>query len=133
MDADIFNYLQQNPVLVFFLTLSLGYLIGRISLFGISLGPVGGVLIAGLIFGHYGFTAYGAAQTFGFVLFIFCVGYQAGPQFIDVLLSDGLKYLCLALVVAATGFVITVISAHALGFAPGAYWRCCGRGWKRQE
>ena len=119
MDADLFNYLQQNPVLVFFLTLSLGYLIGRISLFGISLGPVGGVLIAGLIFGHYGFTAYGAAQTFGFVLFIFCVGYQAGPQFIDVLLSDGLKYLCLALVVAATGFVITVISAHALGFAPG--------------
>lgn len=119
MFADLFSYLQQNPVLVFFITLSLGYLIGRISLFGISLGPVGGVLIAGLIFGHFGFTAYGAGQTFGFVLFIFCVGYQAGPQFIDVLLSDGLKYLCLAVVVAATGFVIAVISAHMLGFAPG--------------
>ena len=119
MYADLINYLQQNPVLVFFLTLSLGYLIGRISLFGISLGPVGGVLIAGLIFGHLGFSAYGAGQTFGFVLFIFCVGYQAGPQFIDVLLSDGLKYLCLALIVAATGFVIAAISSQTLGFAPG--------------
>lgn len=119
MFADLINYLQQNPVLVFFLTLSLGYLIGRISLFGISLGPVGGVLIAGLVFGHFGFTVYGAGQTFGFVLFIFCVGYQAGPQFIDVLLSDGLKYLCLALVVAATGFVIAAVSAQMLGFAPG--------------
>ncbi len=119
MFADLFTYLQQNPVLVFFLTLSLGYLIGRISLFGISLGPVGGVLIAGLTFGHFGFTMYAAGQTFGFVLFIFCVGYQAGPQFIDVLLSDGLKYLCLALTVAVTGFVIAVISGNLLGLAPG--------------
>lgn len=115
----LFNYLQQNPVLVFFITLSLGYLIGRVSLLGINLGPVGGVLIAGLIFGHFGFTSYGAGQTFGFVLFIFCVGYQAGPQFIDVLLSDGLKYLCLAIVVAATGFLIAAASAQLLGFAPG--------------
>jgi putative transport protein len=119
MFADLFNYLQQNPVLVFFLTLSFGYLIGRINLFGISLGPVGGVLIAGLVFGHLGFTMYAAGQTFGFVLFIFCVGYQAGPQFIDVLLSDGLKYLCLALTVAVTGFVIVVISANVLELAPG--------------
>lgn len=115
----LFDYLQQHPVLVFFLVLSLGYLIGNIRLFGISLGPVGGVLVAGLFFGHFGFSMYGGAQTFGFVLFIFCVGYQAGPQFIDVLLADGFKYLCLALVVAATGFVIAVFAASALGLAPG--------------
>lgn len=112
-------YLQNSPVLVFFLTLSFGYLIGNIRLMGISLGPVGGVLIAGLFFGHLGFSMFEAAQTFGFVLFIFCVGYQAGPQFIDVLLSDGLKYLSLAIVVALTGFIIAVISANLLGLAPG--------------
>ena len=119
MLTNLYQYLLQNPILVFFLVLSLGYLIGNISVLGISLGPVGGVLIAGLLFGHFGFTMYTGAQTFGFVLFIFCVGYQAGPNFIDVLLSDGLKYLTLALVVAATGFGLAVGLANLLGFAPG--------------
>jgi putative transport protein len=59
------------------------------------------------------------AQSFGFVLFIFCVGYQAGPQFFDVLMTSGLKYLSLALVVAATGFALSVSLATALDFAPG--------------
>ncbi|MFW2367834.1 MAG: aspartate:alanine exchanger family transporter [Desulforhopalus sp.] len=115
----LFLYLQQQPVLVLFLVIGLGYLVGAIRCAGISLGPVGGVLIVGLVFGHLGFTMYAAGQTFGFVLFIFCVGYQAGPQFIDVLLSDGLKYLTLALVVAITGFTISVLAANVLGLAPG--------------
>jgi len=115
----LYNFLLQNPILVFFMVLSLGYLIGNISVLGISLGPVGGVLVAGLFFGHLGFTINPGAQTFGFVLFIFCVGYQAGPNFIDVLLSDGLKYLTLALVVAATGFGLAVGLSSLFDFAPG--------------
>lgn len=106
-------------MLVFFLVLSLGYLIGNIRVFGISLGSVGGVLIAGLFFGHFGYTMYPAMQTMGFVLFIFCVGYQAGPQFFDVLMTSGLKYLSLALVIAATGFGLAVTIASALNLEPG--------------
>lgn len=113
------EFLLQQPVLVFFLVLGLGYMIGNIRFFGISLGSVGGVLIAGLVFGHFGYTMYPGMQSMGFALFIFCVGYQAGPQFFDVLLTSGLKYLSLALVVAATGFVLAVGLASALGFAPG--------------
>lgn len=119
MLTDLYNFMQQQPVLVFFLILSLGYLIGNIRVLGISLGPVGGVLLAGLLFGHLGFTMYGGIQTFGFALFIFCVGYQAGPQFFDVLLTSGLKYLSLALVVAATGFGLSVWLANMLDLAPG--------------
>lgn len=119
MLTTLYDYFLQNPVLVFFLVLSLGYLIGNIRVFGISLGPVGGVLIVGLVFGHFGFTMYAGAQTFGFVLFIFCVGYQAGPKFIDVLLSDGLKYLSLSLVVAGTGFGLAVSAGKFLNLAPG--------------
>lgn len=62
---------------------------------------------------------YAGMQAFGFALFIFCVGYQAGPQFFDVLLTSGLKYLSLALVVAATGFGLAVWLANLLDFAPG--------------
>ena len=77
------------------------------------------MLLAGLLFGHYGLTMYPAMQTLGFAIFIFCVGYQAGPQFFDVLMTDGLKYLSLALVIAATGFGLAVFLAGLLDFAPG--------------
>ena len=119
MWTSLYNFMQQQPVLVFFLVLSLGYLIGNIRVLGISLGSVGGVLLSGLIFGHLGFSMYASIQTFGFALFIFCVGYQAGPQFFDVLLTNGLKYLSLAIVVAATGFGLAVWLANVLDFAPG--------------
>ena len=119
MQTALHEFLLQQPVLVFFLVLGLGYMIGNIRLFGISLGAVGGVLIAGLVFGHFGYTMYAGMQSLGFALFIFCVGYQAGPQFFDVLLTSGLKYLSLALVVAVTGFSLAVGLSSALGFAPG--------------
>jgi putative transport protein len=119
MLASAHEFLLNQPVLVFFLVLGLGYLIGNIKVFGIGLGSVGGVLIAGLVFGHFGFTMYAGLQSLGFALFIFCVGYQAGPQFFDVLLTSGLKYLSLALVVASTGFGLAVSFAAILDLAPG--------------
>jgi putative transport protein len=115
----LISIMQDQPVLVFFLVLSLGYLVGRIGIGGISLGPAGGVLLAGLLFGHFGFTMYPAIQTMGFAIFIFCVGYQAGPQFFDVLMTSGLKYLSLSLLIAATGFGLAVFLASALDLAPG--------------
>ncbi len=119
MYEQVSQFLHNQPVLVFFLVLSLGYLIGRLEFWGISLGAAGGVLLAGLLFGHFGFSMYPAIQTLGFAIFIFCVGYQAGPQFFDVLLTSGLKYLSLALVVAVTGFVLTVVLSGLMGFQPG--------------
>ena len=113
------EFLRDQPVLVFFLVLSLGYLVGNIRVAGIGLGSVGGVLLVGLFFGHLGFSMQAGAQTFGFAIFIFCVGYQAGPQFFDVLMSDGLKYLSLALVVAGTGFALAAGLGVWMGLAPG--------------
>ncbi|GAA5218703.1 aspartate:alanine exchanger family transporter [Corallincola platygyrae] len=119
MIEEFMTFMQNQPVLVFFLVLSLGYAVGRIPLGGITLGPAGGVLLAGLFFGHLGFTMYSAIQTMGFAIFIFCVGYQAGPKFFDVLMTDGLKYLSLALVIAATGFGLSAFLAGLLDFQPG--------------
>ena len=56
MLAYLLEFLRDQPVLVFFLVLSLGYLVGNIRVAGISLGSVGGVLLLGLLFGHLGFT-----------------------------------------------------------------------------
>jgi putative transport protein len=102
-----------------FLILGMGYLIGNIRIGSFSLGPVAGVLFAGLFLGHFDFRMNAGAQAVGFALFIFSVGYQAGPRFFDVLRTDGLKYFLLALVVAGTGFSIAVVAAKLLSLAPG--------------
>jgi putative transport protein len=87
--------LRAQPVLTLFLILGMGYLVGGIRLGSFSLGPVAGVLFAGLFLGHFDFRMSAGAQAVGFALFIFSVGYQAGPRFFDVLRTDGLKYFIL--------------------------------------
>jgi len=111
--------LRAQPVLTLFLILGTGYLIGNIRIGSFSLGPVAGVLFAGLFLGHFDFRMSAGAQAVGFALFIFSVGYQAGPRFFDVLRTDGLKYFSLAVVIAATGFTVAVIAAKLLDLAPG--------------
>ena len=113
------DVLHAQPVLTLFLILGMGYLIGNIRIGSFSLGPVAGVLFAGLFLGYFDFRMSAGAQAVGFALFIFSVGYQAGPRFFDVLRADGLKYFLLALVVAVTGFTIAVIAAQLLSLAPG--------------
>lgn len=115
----LIELMRQQHVLMLFLILGLGYLIGNIRIGSFSLGPVAGVLFAGLFFGHFDFRITPGAQSVGFALFIFSVGYQAGPRFFDVLRTDGLKYFTLALVIAVTGFGVAVLATKLLALAPG--------------
>jgi putative transport protein len=116
---EFYKLLKNQPVLTLFLLLGLGYLIARLRIGSLSLGPVAGVLFAGLFFGHHGFQMSAGAQAIGFALFIFSVGYQAGPRFFDVLMTDGVKYFSLALVVAVTGFGLASVGASFIDLAPG--------------
>lgn len=109
---------QQHTLMLFFI-LGLGYLIGNIRLGSFSFGPIAGVLFAGLFFGYFDFHITPGAQSVGFALFIFSVGYQAGPRFFDVLRTDGLKYFTLATVIAATGFAVALLATKFLSLAPG--------------
>ena len=113
------DVLHAQPVLTLFLILGMGYLIGGIRIGSFSFGPVAGVLFAGLFLGHFDFRMDAGAQAVGFALFIFSVGYQAGPRFFDVLRTDGLKYFLLALVVAGTGFTVAVLATKLLSLSPG--------------
>ena len=62
--------LSGNPILLLFLVLATGFLIGGIRFGSFQLGSVAGVLIAGLVFGHLGFESNAAIQSFGFTLFM---------------------------------------------------------------
>jgi putative transport protein len=111
--------MRGQAVLTLFVMLGCGYLLGKVRFGSFSLGPVAGVLFVGLFLGHHGFHASAGAQSVGFALFIFSVGYQAGPRFFDVLMTDGLRYFALAVVIAATGLLVASLFATALELEPG--------------
>jgi putative transport protein len=71
------------------------------------------------VLGRYGFRVSAGAQAVGFAMFIFAVGYQAGPRFIEVLKTQGVRYFALAIFVAGTGFVTAVIAGKWLALPPG--------------
>ncbi len=119
MFETILATLEAQPVLLIFVLVALGYLLGGIRIGSFSLGPVAGVLFAGLFFGNFGLRLSADAQALGSALFIFSVGYQAGPRFFDVLRTDGLKYLSLAAVIAVAGSLIAIGAGKLLALTPG--------------
>lgn len=72
--------LFSNIYFSFFLIVTLGFLIGRIKIKGISL-DVSAVIFIALVFGHFGIIIPKEIQQIGLVLFIFTIGIQAGPGF----------------------------------------------------
>ncbi len=119
MEIDVYRLLKDNPLLLTFLVIGTGYLLGRLKVGSIPLGSVTGVLLAGLLFGHLGFPDRPAAATFGFALFIFSVGLQAGPSFFSAFLEDGPKYISLAVVVAVTALGLVIMLSTIFGFGFG--------------
>ena len=113
------HLLREHPVGLLFVVLAVGYLIGKTRVRGFELGSVTGVLFAGLVFGHFGFQMPPEVKTFGFVMFIFSVGFQAGPGFFEVVRREGAKYFLLAIVIAATGFVLAAWLSRLLDFPIG--------------
>ena len=112
-------FLNHHLDIVFFLVIGIGYIIGNLRIGSFSMGSVAGVLFAGLFFGYFGFKISPSSQMIGFALFIFSVGYQAGPGFVAVLKQDGLKYFTLSIVVALTGFGLAAVWANMLSLPPG--------------
>ncbi|MGP1625139.1 putative transporter [Prevotella koreensis] len=86
-------------VLLYSIVIAAGVLLGKIKIGGISLG-VTFVLFAGIIAGHFGFTAPTSTitfiQEFGLVLFVFMIGLQVGPGFFESFGSAGLRLNAMA-------------------------------------
>lgn len=119
MEIDFFALFQDNPTLMIFTVVWLGLLLGRARFGSIELGSTTGVLLIGLVFGHFGFKSEPMLGTFGFTIFIFAVGLQAGPTFFSAFLTDGKKYITLALIVAASALGLAVGIGRMIGLDYG--------------
>ena len=87
--------------LLYALVIATGVYLGKIKIAGISLG-VTFVLFAGIVAGHFGFTAptpiLTFIQDFGLILFVFMIGLQVGPGFFESFGTAGIKLNGLATV-----------------------------------
>lgn len=111
----LLDLLRGQPTLTLFLVLGFGYLIGRIRIGPVDVGVVTGTLLIAIVLGRLGFQISPGAQAVGFALFIFSVGHQAGPHFVSILRTHGLRYLTLSLSVAAIAVAIGMVASAMLG------------------
>src|SRR5258708_19841867 len=83
---DIFAWfaatLRQYPEIAIFLTLAIGYYIGKFTFKGLGLGSVTATLLAGVLIGQIGITISQPLKATVFLLFLFAVGYRVGPPFL---------------------------------------------------
>jgi putative transport protein len=115
----VIQFLRSQPVVVLFLLLGAGYLLGRLRIAGVALGSIAATLLVSIVLGHFGVRMSSGAQSVGFALFIFSVGYQAGPRFLEVIRTQGLRYLVLALFVAVIGVGLSWIAGRLLDLPAG--------------
>ncbi|WED22994.1 aspartate:alanine antiporter [Vibrio sp. JC009] len=119
MNIDVVLLLEQNPILLIFVVLALGLAIGKVRFGSFQLGNSIGVLITALVMGNLGFTFSTEALTIGFMLFIYCVGIEAGPNFFGIFFRDGKHYFLLSLIVLVSAISLTYFTSHYLGLDYG--------------
>jgi len=110
---------QRHPEILVFLSLGLGYLIGKIKLFGFNLGSTTSVLLVALVLGQINVSVTPLIKTISFALFIFTVGFQVGPQFLNSVKKNGVNYLVLTLFFTATSLTVAIILGKLFGFDQG--------------
>jgi putative transport protein len=111
--------LQGHQELAIFLTLALGFLIGRIKIGSFSLGTVVGTLLAGVIIGQLDIKVPAIVKNVFFDLFLFTTGYKVGPQFFRGLKKDALPQVAVTVVLCVTCLLTAFLAAKFLGYDIG--------------
>ena len=98
-------------VCLYAFVISVGVLLGKIKVFGVSLG-VTFVLFTGILMGHFGFTGeihiLHFIREFGLILFVFCIGLQVGPSFFSSFKKGGMTLNMLAVGIVALNIVVAL-------------------------
>ncbi len=117
--------LRSYPEIALFLSLGIGYYVGKFTFRGIGLGAVTATLLAAVVIGQLGITISPNVKSTFFLIFLFAVGYGVGPQFVRGVAKDGLPQAIFSVVQCVLCLGIPVMVAKAagydLGYAAGLY------------
>ena len=111
--------LRQHPELAIFLTLAMGFFIGRFKIGSFTLGTVVGTLLAGVLVGQLDIAVPAIVKSVFFDLFLFATGYKVGPQFFRGLRTDAVPQLVLTVVLCVTCLLSAWGASVLLGYDVG--------------
>lgn len=107
-----------HAVLTFALVITIGILLGKVKIGGISLG-ITWILFVGIVLSHFGMTVDGEVrhfvQEFGLILFVFSIGLQVGPGFFASFKHGGMTLVMCAVAIVLLG----VATAYVVHLATG--------------
>jgi len=119
VNINVADLLSGNDILLLFVVLALGLCLGKLRLGSVQLGNSIGVLVVSLLLGQQHFGINPNALNLGFMLFIFCVGVEAGPNFFSIFFRDGKNYLLLALVMVGSAVIVALALGKLFGWDIG--------------
>lgn len=103
--------LREYPAIAIFLTLGIGFWLGKLKYKSFSLGTVTSVLLVGVLVGQLDIPISGPLKSVFFLLFLFAIGYSVGPEFFRALRGSGIKQVLFAVVMCVLCFLCTWLTA----------------------
>jgi len=111
--------LREHQELAIFLTLAVGFFIGRLRFGSFTLGTVVGTLLAGVLIGQLDIKVPAIVKNVFFDLFLFTTGYKVGPQFFRGLKKDALPQLAVTVVLCVSCLISAFAASKLLGYDVG--------------
>lgn len=111
------EYLVQNPLLLLFLVIATGYLVGNIKVWGTGLGTAA-VLFVGLAFGamNTDFNVPDIIFQIGIVFFVYTIGIRSGPAFFESFTKNGWRDISFVFLTLFLSAIVTIAIYYLFDF-----------------
>lgn len=122
----LFSTSTAHSILIIALTISIGIVLGKIKIKGVSIG-IAWILFVGIFLSHLGLRLDNEvehfAKEFGLILFVYSIGLQVGPGFFSSLRKGGLSLnimaFCIVLLGCITTYIIHLVTGENLSTMVG--------------
>jgi putative transport protein len=124
----VLELLAQNPLLLLFAIIGIGYLFGNINIFGLKLG-VAALLFVGMFFGAWDHRLRLPDHIYiiGMVLFVYAIGLQSSHGFFASFRKRGFKFSIIAVLILASGAAGALALQRVFGLSkPSVVGLFCG-------
>ncbi len=115
----VHSVLNQSPEIALFLSLAIGYWVGKFQFGKFQLGGVAGSLLVAVVISQVGVSIDNGIKSVLFALFIYAVGFESGPQFFRSLGRQSIREIVMAAVLALSGLATVVVLARVMGLDKG--------------
>jgi len=112
-------FFQKIPMAALFVSIAIGYWVGKFRFGKFQLGGMSGTLLAAVLIGQVGVPVSPMVKQITFALFIYSMGYVSGPEFFSSLNRKTINQLHLALVSGITVFATIMAASYLFNFDKG--------------